>query len=151
MAASFLSPLCATAERVTGRPPIYNEAANANQEIDEAVKVAAAENKRVLLDFGANWCSWCHKLHELFQSDPAIAQVLKSNYVVVMVDLDKDHNKDIEARYGHPRRFGIPVLVVLDPSGKQLTTQDSGELEQGDHHDPVKVLAFLKQWVPESR
>lgn len=148
-AAGFLFPIEASAERVNSRPPIYDEAAHANQQIGDAVKLAAAQNKRVLLDFGANWCSWCHKLHELFEADPVIAQVLKSDYVVVMVDLNKDHNKDIEARYGHPRRFGIPVLVVLDATGKQLTTQDSGELEQGDHHDPAKVLAFFKKWAPE--
>jgi hypothetical protein len=28
-----------------------------------------------------------------------------------------------------------------------MTTQDTGKLEQGDHHDPKKVLAFLDQWA----
>ncbi|MDP9292115.1 MAG: thioredoxin family protein [Verrucomicrobiota bacterium] len=144
---SFLAAGRTEARHASSRSPIYNEAANANQQIADAVTEAGAQNKRVLLDFGANWCSWCHKLHELFESDASVAQVLKSDYVVVMVDLNKDHNQDIEARYGHPRRFGIPVLVVLDAEGKPLTTQDSGELEQGDHHDPAKVLAFLKKWA----
>jgi hypothetical protein len=28
-----------------------------------------------------------------------------------------------------------------------LTTQDTGKLEEGDHHDPKKVLAFLNEWA----
>ena len=39
-----------------------------------------------------------------------------------------------------------PVIVVLNSDGKQLTTQDSGKLEEGDHHSPEKVLTFLEQW-----
>jgi hypothetical protein len=37
--------------------------------------------------------------------------------------------------------------VVLDADGRPLTTQDTGELENGrDGHDPSKVLAFLEKW-----
>jgi len=28
-----------------------------------------------------------------------------------------------------------------------MTTQNTGKLEQGDHHDSKKVLAFLDQWA----
>ena len=31
-----------------------------------ALVVAMKEDKRVLLQFGANWCGWCHRLHKLF-------------------------------------------------------------------------------------
>lgn len=47
-------------------------------------------------------------------------------------------------------RFGLPVIVVLDKDGKQLTTQDTAKLEEGDHPDPKKVLAFLNQWKPKT-
>jgi len=40
------------------------------------------------------------------------------------------------------------VLVVLDSDGKQLTTKDSGELEEGEGHSPAKITAFLAQWAP---
>jgi hypothetical protein len=28
-----------------------------------------------------------------------------------------------------------------------LTTQDTGKLEEGDNHDPKKVLAFQERWT----
>jgi thiol:disulfide interchange protein len=129
------------------RPPIYNENADAGKQIADAEAQAKKENKHVLLQFGANWCGWCHKLHSLFETDPAIAAKLKQSYMVVMVDVNQGHNEDINKRYDNPTRFGLPAIVILDANGKALTTQDTGKLEEGDHHDPKKVLAFLNEWA----
>ena len=131
----------------TTRPPIYDESADGAKQIADALAVAKKGNKRVLLQFGANWCGWCHKLHALFEKDAEIAATLKQSYVVVLVDVNKGHNQAINKQYGNPTRFGLPVIVVLDAEGKVLTTKDSGELEEGDHHSPAKVLAFLKKWA----
>jgi len=131
------------------RPPIYDATADGTKQIADALAIAKREHKNVLLQFGANWCGWCHKLHHLFQSDKDIAAVLKANFVVVLIDVDKKHNADVNTRYGNPCRLGLPAIVVLDADGKQLTTQDTGQLEAGDHHDPAKVLAFLKKWSPK--
>jgi thiol:disulfide interchange protein len=131
----------------TTRPAIYDENADGAKQIADALVVAKKEDKRVLLQFGANWCGWCHKLHKLCQTDAEIAAKLKDSFVVVLVDVNKDHNSDINKRYGNPTRFGLPVIVILDADGKVLTAQDTGKLEQGDHHDPKKVLAFLNEWA----
>jgi len=129
-------------------PAIYEEGAEGSKQISQALAAAKKENKRVLLQFGANWCGWCDKLHDLFRSNSEIAAALKKSYVVVLADVNKGHNDDINTQYGNPTRFGLPALVVLDADGRQLTTQDTGKLEDGDHHDPKKVLAFLNKWVP---
>jgi len=85
-------------------------------------------------------------LSSLLKTNAEIAQIVKENYVVVLIDVDKRHNADVVKKYGNPTQFGLPVLVVLDSDGKQLTTQETGQLEQGDHHDPAKVIAFLEKW-----
>jgi thiol:disulfide interchange protein len=131
----------------TSRPAIYDEKADGAKQIADALAVAKKQNKRVLLQFGANWCGWCHKLHKLCQTDPDIAAKLKESFVVVLVDVNKGHNGDINKKYGNPAGLGLPAIVILDADGKALTTQDSGKLEQGDHHDPKKVLAFLNEWA----
>ena len=131
------------------RADIYNESLDASKQITEALEAARKGNKHVLLQFGANWCGWCHRLHKLFATDKAIAEKLKNDFVVVLVDVNKEHNKDIDTKYGNPTRFGLPVIVVLDSSGKPLTTQDTGKLEEGDHHSPEKVMVFLQKWGPK--
>src|SRR5689334_940053 len=64
----------------SARPEIYDETADGAKQIAAALVTAKKENKRVLLQFGANWCGWCHKLHELCASDKTIADQLKSDY-----------------------------------------------------------------------
>jgi hypothetical protein len=66
----------ADAPTKTARPAIYNEDADGGKQIAEALTVAKKENKRVLLQFGANWYGWCHKLHKLCESDVEIAAKL---------------------------------------------------------------------------
>jgi thiol:disulfide interchange protein len=143
----------AAAEEATKpkRSAIYDESANGFQQISNALASAKQEGKHVMLQFGANWCGWCHKLHQLSNADAGIAAKLKSDYVVVLIDVNKQHNQEVDTKYGHPTRFGLPVIVVLDAEGKPLTTKNTSELEQGDHHDPAKVMAFLGQWAPKKK
>jgi thiol-disulfide isomerase/thioredoxin len=131
------------------RPKIYDESADGSKQIDEAVSRAGKEGKYVLLQFGANWCDWCHKLHELFETDASIKRKLQAEYVVVLVDVNKGHNERVVARFGHPTRLGLPVMVVLDSQGNKITTQDTGQLEEAGKHDPGKVMAFLDAWAPK--
>jgi thiol-disulfide isomerase/thioredoxin len=127
-------------------PPVYDQSADGSKQISDALIIAKKEGKRVLLQFGANWCGWCLMLHKLFETNKDIAQQLKSNYVVVTIDVNQGHNKEVDKKYGHPTQYGLPVIVILDADGKQLTTKNTSELEEGNHHDPDKVMAFLKEW-----
>src|SRR5436190_20325379 len=79
----------------SARPAIYDESADGGKQISAALAIAKKENKRVLLQFGANWCGWCHKLHKLFHSDSEISAALNKAYVVVLVDVNKGHNDEI--------------------------------------------------------
>lgn len=137
------------------RPKLYDTEADGNQQIAAALKKAQAEQKRVLLKFGANWCHWCHKLSKCFKENAEVARVLNDNFVLVLIDVDivddQKHNADVIQKYGDPTRFGLPVLVVLDTNGEQLTTKDTSELEDGDQHAPAKVLAFLDEWKPDKK
>jgi thiol:disulfide interchange protein len=131
---------------------IFDVHADASAQIAAAVATATVEKKRVLLDFGANWCIWCHRLHATFEGDPGVAKALADGFIVVRVDVNtrkgEKRNAAVVERYGNPIAHGIPVLVVLDSDGKQLTTKDSGELEEGEGHSPAKIKAFLAAWTP---
>ena len=136
-------------------PDIYDAQADGAALIRAAEQQAQAGHKRVLLDFGANWCPWCHALHRLFTTDDTVRSRLAADYVLVMIDVNRRHgiarNAAVNERYGNPVRFGLPVLVVLDADGRLLVTQETGALERGDGtvaHDPAKVRAFLARWAP---
>jgi len=130
---------------------IYNPNADAKADIARAINKARQENKHVFIQIGGNWCPWCVKLHNFLNSDSVLTDILSNNYVVVKVNYSKE-NKNIEVlkQLENPQRFGFPVLVILDSSGRRIHTQDSGLLESGDGYDRKKVLNFLKNWTPEA-
>lgn len=129
--------------------PIYNPEANAQAEIDSAVKKAAAEGKNVFLQIGGNWCVWCRKYHQFTNDDPEISKYIADNFVVVKVNYSKENkNEAVLERLEFPQRFGFPVFVVLDSTGRRIHTQNSAYLESGDGYDKEKVLNFYKQWSP---
>lgn len=60
-------------------------------------------------------------------------------------------NVGVNERYGNPIQHGLPVLVLLGETGKPWITQETGSLEEGDAHNPAKILAFLREWAPRRK
>lgn len=83
------------------RPPIYDERADAAADIARALAAAKQDNKRVLVQWGANWCGWCHLLHDLCEQNAELARELLYEYEVVLVDIGKwDKQMDLAQKYG---------------------------------------------------
>ena len=128
---------------------IYNPEADAETEIKQATVEANAENKHVFLQIGGNWCSWCRKFHNFVNENKAIKDFVDKNFVVVKVNYSKENkNPDVLKKIDFPQRFGFPVFVILDGTGKRIHTQNSAYLEENEGYSEKKVLEFFKQWAP---
>lgn len=127
---------------------LFDPGRDAVKDISAGVELARKQHKHVLLDVGGNWCPWCIKLDGAFHRETEIAKILREKYVVVKVNFSPENeNKAVLSKY--PKIEGYPHLFVLDGKGKLLHSEDTGLLESGDHHDPAKVVAFLKEWAPK--
>jgi len=109
--------------------PVYDESANATQDIAAAVRRAGFENQRVLLDIGGNWCHWCTLLHNLFEENQDVKTLLRSEYQVVNVDIGNGtgKNADLLAGYGI-KPISYPYLAILGPDNKRVVQQETGAL-----------------------
>lgn len=125
---------------------IYDAGANAHYDIAHAVHVAAQENKRIILDFGGNWCGDCQVLDIYFHQAPNDA-IVDKNFVVVHIDIGHmDKNLDVAQKYDIPLKRGVPALAVLDSRGHLLYSQKNGEFEAMRRMDPASVTEFLNHW-----
>lgn len=126
-----------TAKTEQNFDPSRDAAAN----LAAGIMKAKSEKKRVLVDFGGNWCDWCHKLDKLFKEGAEIAKMLQRDYVIVKVNYGPE-NKNEKVLANFPERKGFPHLFVLDGKGKLLHNQDMGWLETGDHQVAAKVKEY---------
>ena len=131
-----------------GPSPIYPNAAEAKADIAAALAAASRDHKRVLLDFGGNWCYDCHVLDATFHY-PDVARILRPNFVVVHVDIGQyDQNLDLAAKYQIPLKRGVPSLAVLSRKGQLLVSQKQGDFENTTKIGLKDVENFLNRWKP---
>ena len=125
---------------------IYSETANPTADIAVAIKKARAEHKRVILDFGGDWCGDCQVLDIYLRQSPN-ATLLARHFVLVHVYIGQmDANLDVARKYNVPINKGVPALAVLDAGGKLLYSQQTGQFEKMSSMSASAVTAFLNRW-----
>lgn len=146
---TFLAPLlfAGVLARAADLADRFDPARDPAQDVAAAVAQAQAQGKRVLVDVGGEWCSWCHIMDRFFAADDEARELRERGFVLVKVNYSpQNKNQAFLSRY--PRIAGYPHLFVLGPDGKLLHSQDTGELEAGKGYDRDKMLGFLRNWTP---
>ncbi len=137
---------------------VYDETIDPMAQIDGALARAKADGKFVVCQVGGNWCPWCLRFADFVENDTAVNKVVNDNFVYIHVNYNPRKSGGDEAqqkaaqlmsRLSRPQRFGFPVFVVIDETGKVLHIQDSSFLEEGKGYSEEKVLRFFKNWTPK--
>ena len=144
--ALFLA-LSAGAARSAARD-IYPDPSQARADLSAALKTALQTHKRILIDFGGNWCGDCQVL-DIYMHNAENLRILENNYVLVHINIGHmDENVDIANEYQVPLTRGVPAIAVLSDKGKLLYSQRGGEFESMRHMESSAVTTFLVQWKP---
>ena len=147
LALAALLAFAAGTARSAGRE-IYPDPSQAKADLAAALKTAAATHKRVLLDFGGNWCGDCQVL-DLYFHDAKNKPILEAGFILVDINIGHmDANQDIAAQYQVPLNKGVPALAVLSDKGTLLYSQKGGEFEDMRHLESSALTAFLVRWKP---
>ena len=87
----------------------------------EAMELAKAQDKPILLSIGYAACHWCHVMaHESFEDEATAAQM---NADFINIKVDREERPDIDSIYMQAvnamiGRGGWPMTVFLTPEGK---------------------------------
>ena len=127
-----------------GNMGLYPPTTDAQKDLAAALVKARREGKRVLLDFGGDWCGDCKVLDIYFHQQPN-ADLLAKYFVKVNINIGReDANLDIAHKYGVPVE-GVPALAVLDSKGKVVFSQNK-EFSDMRYDKPQTVTDFLNKW-----
>jgi thiol:disulfide interchange protein len=122
---------------------LYSETANPTADIAAALVRAQREHKRIILDFGGNWCGDCQLLDIYYHQTPN-AEILAKHFIVVHIDIGHmDKNVDVAKKYNVPITKGVPALAVISAHGNLLYSEREKEFE---HTTPEAITAFLNRW-----
>ena len=126
---------------------LYDPMLDAPAAIEAALADAGADGKRVLLEFGADWCPDCHVLNSYLQ-DPRAKTILNASYHVVRIDVGYfDRNVETAQRYGNVIGVGIPSVVILDAQGTKLVDTAAGELADSSRYTVDDIVEFVSSWA----
>lgn len=130
-------------------PYPYDEQADAKAAVAKAKAQAKREHKKLLIDFGGNWCPDCRILAGIIAL-PEVKSFVEKHFVEVTVNIGRyDKNGDIAAHYGFPDRLkGVPTVLIVDPRTDQVINKDKTfALTDARHMSPQALADWLAQWT----
>jgi thiol:disulfide interchange protein len=105
--------------------------------LSDALKLAAESGKPVLAELSANWCGACARFDRRVLSDPAIQDLLKTQFIYSRVD---EKSPEAQRFFNEFQAQGYPTLTLLSPQGQWL-----GNF--GLTFDPVEFKRQLMQVI----
>lgn len=131
--------------QITPAKDVYPDIELGPKQVDEAFKTAAKTHRKVLLDFGGNWCPDCRKLAGVFNV-PSVERWLDANFVVVPVNVGRiDKNLDLAAKYGIKIQE-VPTVLILTPDGHLLNADGTHTLGNARAMSAQAVIDLIDQW-----
>lgn len=86
---------------------------------EEALKVAQATGKPLMIDFTAEWCAACHEMERYTYTDPRVVAAAEG-FVPVMLDCTEKGDPAIVALQKKYGVTGLPTVVFVMPDGRIL-------------------------------
>lgn len=123
----------------------YPDASLASTQVHEAFTTAAKTHRRVLLDFGGNWCPDCRILGGILNI-PDAAMWLEHHFVIVPINVERlNANMDIAQHYGVTIK-AVPTILLLTADGRLLNKENASSLGDARHMSPQEILNLIAQW-----
>jgi uncharacterized protein YyaL (SSP411 family) len=98
---------------------------------------AKKENKIILLNLEANWCHWCHVMHDSTYANKEVAQYIEKHFIPVSAD--QDANPELSIRY---QDYGWPATIFINAAGEDV-------VKRAGYMRPQVFLKLLKAIVAD--
>lgn len=117
------------------------EKVDAEQLLADSLMKAAAEDKCVLVRVGTPYCGWCNVLAQFVQDHESL---IATDYVDIKIDTMRMTNgEQAAARLAPGESGGVPWMVILDSSGKELASSLGPDGNIGYPYQPNEIAHFI--------
>jgi thioredoxin-related protein len=123
----------------------YNPERDPSKDIQTAKKIAQGSGKNILIEVGGNWCIWCRRMENFFESNPELLNIRENHFILLKVNYSEE-NKNEAFLSNFPPIAGYPHIFILNSNGSLLHSQNTSELESDKSYNLEKFIAFLERW-----
>ena len=110
-----------------------------------ALQLAQQTNRRVLIEVGGNWCSWCLQLDKFLNANQQLRDQLHRYFVVLKVNVsEKNDNADFIA--GFPKPLGYPHIYIAEANGTIIFSKDTAQLLENSRYSVARFQQFIDRW-----
>ncbi len=103
------------------------------QSYDEhLLQFADNQDKTVIIDFSAQWCSPCRELDDITFHDKRVIDLLEKEFNLIKVDLTRKGNPQYAKLLEKYQIKGVPTIVFLDSSGNEMESLRLVDFEPPD-------------------
>jgi thiol:disulfide interchange protein len=124
----------------------FDPARDPARDLEAAIAEATRTKRRIILDVGGEWCSWCHILDGFIDDHEDVKVAVARDYVWLKINFSPE-NENAAFLASYPKIPGYPHLFVLETDGTLLHSQDTVLLEEGKSYNLDKVREFLVRWA----
>ena len=124
---------------------VYDASRNPNADGRAALILAKETNRKVLIEVGGDWCSWCFVLDRFIKEHPKVESRLHQTFVVLKVNIS-DENDNVEFMTAFPPAQGYPHMYVTDSDGNILSSQDTADFRENKKYSEARFMAFFDRW-----
>lgn len=127
------------------------EPPTAKEVLSNALQSAKAQQKNVMIHFGASWCVWCKRLDAMLDS-AEVGKLFHDSFVITHLTIQESKDKVALENPGAQemvdgaglQEAGVPVYIFFDGDGNRLATSmampNGGNI--GHPVTPVEIKAF---------
>ena len=123
----------------------YDPSRDAFQDGRDAIKLAKATNRRILIEVGGDWCKWCHLLDRFLDKNPEIKKELHQTFVFLKVNVS-DENDNEKFLKVFPAPLGYPHMYVTEKNGGLLLSKDTADFLINRKYSAERFKYFFEKW-----
>ena len=127
----------------------YDENANAEEQISDALETAKLNNRYVLLQMGGNWCPDCRIFSGTINM-PKVNAYIKMHYKILYIDVKRyEINMQLMEEYGIPSAEGIPRVLVFDKDKNLLNNSNTTEWRTARDRSSQEIFNFFQNMTKD--
>ncbi len=140
-----------TDEDTGGDGRLFQPAANAVADVQQALDRATADNRLALVVLGANWCHDSRALAARLYSPP-LAELVEERYELVFVDVGfLDKGRAVTQQFGVAHYYATPTVLIIDPaSGQVINNEDRHQWGNAFNIDMPTSVQYFEKWLKDA-